>query len=310
VRILLFGKTGQIGSRLLTALAPLGDVIAPSSTEADFRHPDSVIASVRNCQPALIVNAAAYTAVDDAEHDRQAAELVNGAIPRLLAQEAVRANSALVHYSTDYVFDGAKNEPYVEQDPPAPINEYGRSKLAGERAIADSGAAHLTIRTSWIYAATGKNFLLTILRLAETQPELRIVADQTGCPTSADVVANATVQALTFALQQSPRSTPADALRRFSGVYHVACAGKTSWHGLAVEIVEQSRRLALLSRDNAPLVRAISTSEFPRPAQRPVNSVLATLKFTSTFGIALEGWNVALDAVLRQITVLRSTAAG
>jgi dTDP-4-dehydrorhamnose reductase len=304
LRILLFGKTGQIGSRLAQTLTSLGDVVALNSSEADFRSPDSVIGAVREQRPSLIVNAAAYTAVDDAERDTEAAALINGTIPGLLAREAQRAGAALVHYSTDYVFDGTKRGAYREDDAPAPVNEYGRSKLAGEQAVRESGAVHLILRTSWIYAAAGKNFVLTVLRLAQTQPELRIVADQIGCPTSADVVAEVTAQAVSAALRKTPGATAEQALRSLSGTYHVACEGSASWCEFAREIVTRAERLGLIS--HAPQVRAIITEEFPRPARRPLNSVLATGKFQTTFVVRLPSWQTALDRVMAELAMRRN----
>jgi dTDP-4-dehydrorhamnose reductase len=258
------------------------------------------MAAVQDARPSLIVNAAAYTAVDDAERDKEAALMLNGTVPGLIAREAAKIGAAVVHYSTDYIFDGTKKGAYVEDDVPAPLNEYGRSKLAGERAVAESGAAYLTFRTSWIYAATGKNFLLTILRLAETQPELRIVADQVGCPTSADVVADCTARALNVVLARKQGVTAAEALRPFAGTYHLACSGSTSWHGFAKEILSEANNVGLLNGPPKP-VHAIATSDFPRPAVRPQNSVLATEKFVRTFGATIPSWQEALESILRQV---------
>jgi dTDP-4-dehydrorhamnose reductase len=304
VRILLFGKTGQIGSRLQQTLAPLGEVIAPGSAEADFLKAETLVEAVRQNRPELIVNAAAYTAVDNAETD-ELSGVINATAPAILAREAARVGAALVHYSTDYVFDGAKQDAYVETDATNPLNEYGRTKLLGEQAPAESGASYLIFRTSWIYAASGKNFLLTILKLAETQPELRIVADQVGCPTSADVVAKATAEAVAYMMKQSSGASVAEAIDRFAGVYHLVCEGSTSWHGFAESIVQRAGAMGLISR--VPHVQAISTAEFPRSAKRPMKSVLSTGKFRSTFGLKLPRWEEALDEVLRELATGRPT---
>jgi dTDP-4-dehydrorhamnose reductase len=283
-------------------------VIAFSSSEADFRQSDSVVAVVRSQAPDLIVNAAAYTAVDDAEREPDLAALINATTPGALACEAAHIGAALIHYSTDYVFDGSKRGAYVEDDAPAPLNEYGRSKLAGERAIGESGAVHLILRTSWIYAAAGKNFLLTVLRLAQKQRELRIVADQVGCPTSADVVADATRQIVATALSRMPGATISNALRPMSGTYHVVCDGSISWHGFATEIVAQAARSRLI--ESIPDVRAISTAEFPRPAQRPANSVLSTDKLRAAFGFVPPEWKAALEHVIAQIARENQRSSG
>jgi len=298
VRILLFGKTGQIGSRLQQALAPLGEVVALGSAEVDFLKAEELVEAVRQNRPELIVNAAAYTAVDNAESD-ELASVINADAPAILAEEAARIGAAFVHYSTDYVFDGSKQGAYVEEDKTNPLSAYGRTKLLGDLAVANSGAACLIFRTSWIYAATGKNFLLTILKLAAEQPELRIVADQVGCPTSADVVARATAEAVASAVKQSRGPSVVDAVRRVAGVYHLVCKGSVSWHGFAERIVQRGGELGLISR--VPAVRAITTAEFPRPARRPMNSVLGTGKFRSTFGVELPMWDTALDEVLKNL---------
>ena len=281
MRILLTGRNGQVGWELERTLGPLGELIAFDRSGLDLSKPDEIVARVREIKPDVIVNPAAYTAVDKAESEPDLAMAINGTAPGILAEEAKKLGALLVHYSTDYVFDGEKVEPYVETDPTNPLSEYGRSKLAGERAITASGADHLIFRTSWVYANRGKNFLLTILRLAREKPELRVVADQFGAPTWARDIATAT--ALVLARR------PAGAEIR-SGIYHLTAAGRTTWHGFAQRIVA----LAGLSTP----VAAIPASEYPTPARRPRNSVLDHSKAESSFGLTLPAWDASLSRCL------------
>jgi len=275
-RILITGAQGQVGHALAQLLPPHGDVIALDRAALDLAKPDAIVAAVRAAAPDLIVNAGAYTAVDAAEQDRAAAFAVNAEAPQVLAEEARRLGALLIHYSTDYVFDGTARLPYAEDAPVAPLNVYGASKLAGEEAIAGSGAHALTLRTSWVYSLRGRNFLLTIRRLATQRLELRIVADQAGTPNWAVALAQATA---TLVAQGLP------ALKDRSGLYHFSATGNTTWFGFAQAIVGAAA---------SPVVVPITTAEFPTPARRPAYGVLATSRFTSTFGFALPAWEQSL----------------
>ena len=296
MRILLTGAGGQVGAEFLRAAAGLGEITATTRAECDLSDPAAIRRAVRSVRPDIIVNAAAYTAVDKAESEPEACFSVNAIAPGLLAEEAQTLGALLVHYSTDYVFDGSKPSPYTEDDLPCPLGEYGRSKLEGERRILRSGARALILRTSWVYGARGKNFLLTILRLARQRPELRIVADQVGSPTSAREIATATVRIL-----ESRLGGPKDALSGavsgdfFSGIYHMTAGGVTSWFGFARAIVDQA------GLASAPEVVAITTAEYPTPARRPANSALSNHKFASAFGFRLRPWEEALADVMREV---------
>lgn len=280
--ILLTGKNGQIGWELKRSLAPLGEVVAPGREEMDLAKPQSIRDAVRRIQPDLIVNAAAYTAVDQAESEPELAMAVNGAAPGILAEEARRLGAALVHYSTDYVFDGTKSGAYDESDPPAPPNIYGKTKLEGEKAIEAAGIPHLIFRTSWVYGNRGKNFLLTMLRLAKARDELRIIDDQAGAPTWSRLIAEATAQVLSQALRPQ--------IEKCSGIYHLSAAGQTTWFGFAQAIFE--------GRDPAPRLIPIPTRDYPLPAARPANSVLANARIGKVFGIALPDWETGLRLCL------------
>jgi dTDP-4-dehydrorhamnose reductase len=300
--ILLTGKTGQLGSELNRLLPKLGEVIAPERNELDLREPEKIREIMRNAKPQLIVNAAAYTAVDAAENDEASASAVNAEAPRLLAQEARTLGALLVHFSTDYVFDGSKRSPYLETDPPNPINSYGRTKLAGEEAIRNSGAAHLIFRTSWVYATHGKNFLLTILRLATEREELKIVDDQVGAPTCAFDLAQATTEILTGIIAK----TKSDFISaEVSGTYHMTAAGQTTWYEFAKAILEEASRAHqnlpwLTSATNArPMIARhilpISTEAFRSPTRRPAYSVLSSALVMETFGFTLSNWRTQLQ---------------
>lgn len=282
--ILLLGANGQVGWELRRALAPLGPVRALERAEADLADPDTLRRAVRETAPSLIVNAAAYTAVDRAEENEALAQAINADAPGLLAEEAKRLGIALVHYSTDYVFDGAGDRPATESDPTAPLNAYGRTKLAGEVAIRDSGCAHLILRTSWVYSMRGANFLLTVKRLAAELEEMRIVADQTGAPTWARGIAGAT--ALILARCGAPADT--GGLAEKGGLYHLTASGETSWHGFAEAIVDWMRATDQPVR--CKQVHPIPTSDYPTPARRPGNSLLDCAKLRETFGIAIPDW--------------------
>jgi len=291
-RILLTGKTGQVGAELVAALAPFGEVFACDHSALDLADPAAIVATVRDIRPAIIVNAAAYTAVDHAESEPALAMAVNGAAPGLLADEALRLNAVLVHYSTDYVFDGTKSEPYDEDDAPNPLNVYGRTKLAGERAVQASGANHLILRTSWVYGASGKNFLVTILRLAAERDELKIVNDQIGAPTWCRDIASATSAILTRLTHKAPAEFGA-----LTGIYNLSAQGSTSWHEFAAAILAETPAAPTKSR--AKLV-PIPTSEYPLPAARPRNSILRHDKLRRTFGVELPHWLASLKACLAE----------
>jgi dTDP-4-dehydrorhamnose reductase len=280
ITILLTGAGGQLGRELAPALRPHGDVIAATRAELDIAAPDAIVAAVRALKPRLIVNAAAYTAVDAAETDAAAARATNAEGPRILAEEAKRVGALLIHYSTDYVFDGDRRDPYPEEAPAHPLNVYGTTKLEGEAAIAASGASALVLRTSWVYGLTGKNFLTTIRRLAAERDELRIVADQVGVPNSTRSLAGATARLVAMGLP---------ALAERSGLYHLSATGEASWYDFARAIVGDAPR---------PRVTPITTAEYPLPARRPAYGVLATAKFERVFGFGIPNWREALAACL------------
>jgi dTDP-4-dehydrorhamnose reductase len=289
VRILLTGKNGQLGWELSRALAPLGEIVAFGRPDLDLTVPDRIASAVGAARPDVIVNAAAYTAVDRAESEPDAALAINAVAPGILAREAGRAGALLVHYSTDYVFDGTKSAPYSEDDPTNPLNVYGRSKLAGEKAIGAVGVPHLILRTSWIYAARGKNFLLTMRRLLQEKGAVRVVSDQIGAPTSAGALADATAELLS-------RHEPSE-LGRMSGVYHATACGSTSWYGFATEIA----RLEQPGAQRPLSVVPITSSEYPSPALRPRNSRLSNEKLLSRFDVSLPTWQACLHACYAQL---------
>ncbi|MEO6829170.1 MAG: dTDP-4-dehydrorhamnose reductase [Acidobacteriaceae bacterium] len=288
-RILITGRDGQLGWELAQSLAPLGEVTATSRAELDLASDDSIRAAVRRVQPQLIVNAAAYTAVDRAESEMQMAQRINADAVATLAAEAKAVGAAVIHYSTDYVFDGAKAAPYVEGDTPMPLNVYGRTKLAGEQALAAAGISWLVLRTSWIYGTRGKNFLLTVLKLAAEKPELRIVADQTGAPTAAKEIAVATAAIAEHWMNSRDRS----------GIYHLTAAGETSWHGFASEAM-RLRSIATPTEKFARLI-PIPTSEYPTPAARPRNSRLDCSRLEQDFGVRLPDWKISLADTVRHL---------
>ncbi len=295
MKILVLGSQGQVGWELARALLPVGEVVSLGRAEADFAQPASLREVVRGHRPDLIVNAAAYTAVDKAESEESLAHAVNAEAPGVLAEEAKRGGALLVHYSTDYVFDGTQGRPYLEGDVPNPRSAYGRSKLAGEAAIAATGADHLILRTSWVYGARGHNFMRTILRLAGERETLRIVADQTGAPTWSRWIADATAHVARAALARRTKENFG------SGIYHLTSAGATTWHGFASEIVGQYRALCpgypLAVREIAP----IPTSAYPLPATRPANSRLDCSKLRNDYGIVAPPWEIALRRCLEEL---------
>lgn len=278
--ILVTGAAGQLGAELVHALAPFGTVTGTARSTLDLADPSAIVAFVRRVKPALIVNAGAYTAVDLAEKETALADAINGVAPGVLAEEAKRAGAVLIHYSTDYVFDGTATAPYREDDPVHPVSAYGRSKLAGERAVAASGADAIVFRTSWVYGRRGRNFLLTMQRLAAERPELRIVDDQTGTPNWSRELARATATIV-------GRGLTALAERR--GLYHLTARGTTTWYGFA--------RAILADRPSLRIV-PIATADYPTPARRPAWSVLDATRFERTFGFALPDWRASLAECL------------
>ncbi len=292
-KILVFGRVGQVGWELRHKLACLGEVTAIDYPEIDFSKPDSIRTTVRAAEPVVIINAAAYTAVDKAESNPDLAMAINGTAPGVIAEEAKRLGSILVHYSTDYVFDGANLSPYVETDAPNPINVYGKTKLAGDEAIQGVGGDYLILRTSWVYGARGSNFLLTMLRLAQERAELQIVDDQIGAPTSSECIAQATANILAQLLAPAGRG-----LDGRSGIYNLTSTGETSWYGFAKALLSQS---AATYGFSVPDLIPIKTSEYPRPATRPANSRLNCQRLAQTFGINMPSWEDALSLVLETL---------
>lgn len=279
MKILLTGCAGQLGRELKRSLACLGEVIACDRSQLDLARADPLRAALRSIAPAVIINAAAYTAVDKAEAEPGLADTINSLAPGILAEEARRLDALLIHYSTDYVFDGSKATAYTEDDAPVPLSAYGRSKLGGERAIAAAGGRHLIFRTSWVYGLHGANFMKTMLRLARERNELRVVGDQVGAPTWSRHLADATSHVL--ARKEIPY-----------GLYHLAAAGETSWHGYAEAIFGEALRAGLL--ENIPVVNRIASADFPLPAARPANSRLDCSRFRRDFGLALPDWRTGL----------------
>ncbi|ADE13136.1 dTDP-4-dehydrorhamnose reductase [Sideroxydans lithotrophicus] len=291
-RILVTGKNGQVGWELQRSLAAFGEIIALDSDSMDLADPDAIRRTIREVRPDIIVNPAAYTAVDKAESEMELANAVNGIAPGVLAEEAKLLGAILVHYSTDYVFDGSKPAPYVESDVPNPQSVYGRTKLAGEQAVRASGCKHLIFRTSWVYGVHGGNFVKTMLRLARERNELRIVADQFGAPTWAKDIANSTATAL-HNWQQLAWDD------RLSGLYHLTAAGRTNWHQFAETIIREARKYDTALAAKTIAVNPIATHEYPLPAKRPVNSVLANDKVRNAFGIAMPEWQDSLVECVR-----------
>lgn len=296
MKILLLGANGQVGYELRRSLAPLGAVVcatrngqlsdAGGCEVGDFDQPRSLAMLVERIAPHVVVNAAAYTAVDRAENDREAALHANAEAPAMLARACAERDALLVHYSTDYVFDGTGMRPYREDDPTAPLGVYGQSKLAGEQAIRDSDCRHLIFRTAWVYATHGKNFMLTMLRLANERDELRVVADQVGTPTPAALIADVTATVLAQPF-------------RDSGIWHLTATGQTSWHGFAQAIVDEAHARGLIERK--PAVTPIATADYPTPARRPAYSCLDTSKLVHDFAIDLPNWRHALSQVMDSV---------
>lgn len=296
MKLLLLGKNGQVGWELQRALAPLGELVALDRHGAeelygDLSQPESLRETVRKVRPDVIVNAAAYTAVDKAESDVSTARTLNADAPAVLAQEAASTGAWLVHYSTDYVFDGSGGTPRDELASTGPLSIYGQTKLEGEQAIAASGCKHLIFRTSWVYAARGGNFAKTMLRLAAERDQLRVVADQIGAPTGADLIADITAHAV-----REARRKP-----EVSGLYHLAAAGEISWHGYASHVIEWARAQGHPIKVATGAVQAIATADYPTPARRPLNSRLDTTKLRQAFGVNLPAWQAGVERMLSEV---------
>jgi dTDP-4-dehydrorhamnose reductase len=311
--ILLTGKNGQVGWELQRTIAPLGNVIAVGREEMDLADPDSIRRVIREIKPSLIINAAAYTAVDKAEEEPELAMAVNGTAVGVLAEEAKKRNALFIHYSTDYIFDGTKPTPYTEEDAPNPINAYGRSKLAGEEAIKQTDCEHIIFRTSWVYAARGNNFLKTMLRLAREQDELKAVADQFGAPTSAELIADVTALTLyrinANPMQESPLPLKEGwgegfnqiVANKLSDTYHLVASGETSWHGYSQLVLETAIKNGHNLRISPDQVIPIKTADYPLPAKRPANSTLDTIKLCQTFGVTLPPWEFHIKRAVAEI---------
>jgi len=295
MKILLLGCDGQVGWELQRSLQPLGEVVAldfqSRELSADFSRPDSLVATVAAVRPDLIVNSAAHTAVDKAESEPDLAQAINADAPGVLARAAAASGAWLVHYSTDYIFDGAGDQPRAEDAPTGPLSVYGRTKLDGERQIRASGCRHLILRTSWVYAARGGNFAKTMLRLAGTKTELNVIDDQVGAPTGADLLAD-----LTALMVRTAAAQP-----QLSGTYHAVAAGATSWHGYAKLVIETARERGVPLTLPADALRPIPTSAYPTPAARPLNSRLDTRKLRDAFGVRLPDWELGVRRMLTEI---------
>ncbi len=295
MNILLFGKGGQVGWELQRSLAVLGHVTAldHDSTDhcGDFANPEGIAATVRALKPDFIVNAAAHTAVDKAESEPELARLLNATTPGVLAEEAARLGAWLVHYSTDYVFDGSGSRPWLETDAPAPLSVYGATKLEGERLIQQSGCRHLILRTSWVYAARGGNFAKTMLRLAQERERLTVIDDQWGAPTGADLLADVTAHAICH-LQNHPQD---------GGLYHCVAGGETTWHAYAKYVITQAMQAQSALKIRANDIAPVPTSAFPTPAARPHNSRLNTQKLQTAFGLTLPPWQQGVARMLTEI---------
>ena len=295
MKILLFGKGGQVGWELQRALAPLGELVAlyfdSREHHADFSRPEGLAETLRALRPDVIVNAAAHTAVDKAESEPELAQALNATAPAVLAREAHVLGAWLLHYSTDYVFDGSGDAPRDEQAQTAPLSVYGRSKLAGEQAIRASGCKHLILRTSWVYGARGGNFAKTVLRLAAERDRLTVINDQIGAPTGADLLADLSAHAL--------RACIADPA--LGGTYHAVAAGHTSWHGYARFVIESARAKGCALKVAPDAILPVATSAYPTPARRPLNSRLSTLKLQRSFSLALPHWQQGVERLLAEI---------
>jgi dTDP-4-dehydrorhamnose reductase len=315
--ILLTGKNGQVGGELLRHLPRLGEVVAPGRDQLDLSRPDDIRRTILDVRPQIIVNAAAYTTVDQAETDQTTAQAINQEAPELMALEAKKIGATLLHYSTDYVFDGTKGVPYVEADPVNPINIYGKTKFAGEQAIRSSGVPHLIFRTAWVYATHGRNFLLTILRLATEREELRIVNDQVGAPTCAADLAAATCRILAGI---SERNRAKSVFSEVSGTYHMSAAGQATWYDFAQVILKEAEAaphdlawLADATKGRRLIARSvipISTKQFHSPTRRPSYSVLSNSRLIQVFGVTLPDWQSQLHRCFTSDCTAPNIAAG
>jgi dTDP-4-dehydrorhamnose reductase len=295
MKILLFGKNGQVGWELQRSLAPLGEIIAldfdAKNMCGDFSNPEGLAQTIRTVAPDVIVNAAAHTAVDKAESELELARTLNAVAPGVLAREAKSINALLVHYSTDYVFDGQGDKPWIETDATAPLSVYGATKLEGEKLIQQSGCKHLIFRTSWVYAARGGNFAKTMLRLAAERDSLSVINDQIGAPTGADLLADVTAHAMRSTIREP----------ELCGLYHLVAGGETSWHGYANFVIEFARRTGVPVKVAAEAIKAVPTSEFRTAATRPLNSRLNTSKLQQTFGLNIPHWQEGVTRMLSEI---------
>ena len=295
MKILLFGKNGQVGWELQRSLAPLGEVIALDSDSTDFcgdfTNMQGLIQTVRAIAPDIIVNAAAHTAVDKAESEPEVARTINALAPTLLAQEAKSSGAWLIHYSTDYVFDGSGDKPWLETDDTKPLNVYGNTKLEGEQFIRQSGCKHLIFRTSWVYAARGGNFAKTMLRLAKERDSLSVINDQIGAPTGTELLADLTAHAIRTALLKP----------ELSGLYHVVASGETSWHGYASFVIDIAQKAGESMWITPEDVLPVPTSSYKTPAKRPLNSRLDSSKFQTAFGLSLPNWQLGVKRMLTEI---------
>lgn len=292
MKILLLGKNGQVGSELSRTLLALGQVLALARQDLCLSNLKALEAYLLLHKPTIIVNAAAYTAVDQAETEQQLAHLINAESVAVLANYAKNNNALLIHYSTDYVFDGEKKQAYIESDAPNPLNKYGLTKRAGELAILNSGCKHLIFRTSWVYSATGNNFIKTILKLAKDKTSLKVIADQIGAPTSAELIADVTA----LAIASYQKGQLAD------GIYHLTASGSTSWHQLACYVVNKAADMGVSLNLNAKAIEAIATEGYPLPAARPKNSLLDHSALSKGLNLHIPEWNVYVDRVLEQLT--------
>ena len=296
-RILVIGCTGQVGWELMRTLGPLGEVVGidqyTEPQSIDLSNPDTIRDCIREVSPDFIVNAAAYTAVDKAEEEPDLALAINGTAPGILAEEVKRLGSAMIHYSTDYVFDGKSSRPYTEKDVPNPLSIYGRTKLAGDRAVQAVSAPHLILRTSWVYGLRGSNFLKTILRLVRDRDELRIVSDQIGSPNWCRMIAEATAQIL------GRVSACSGLITEYQGVYHLSAKGEISWYEFTTEILQGLKKRNV---SKLPRVQPIPTEAYPLPAARPMYSVLSDVETEGTFGVRMPPWDVSLKLCLEQLS--------